>query len=256
MKICVFCGKEIKPDEKWTTVATDHEIAYAHYECYKEAEKEFKTRKYLRGEPITWEQFMKEKMAKSKKEEKTYIEELEEKLSKAGLDYIFEEVKKEKSEITFSLPKTIFTLQDVTVITRYLKSRGYEVHYESKANEFYIVARKEVEKKKILEVPGKVNFIPMFTIGFRALPADKQAEMLRVAYRYINPKTDFIVFDPEAKEISYEDEGRTLRYPMPGIPETCYAKLDDFGSPEILSREIGYKVNTRYVVTFMLASEY
>ena len=45
-------------------------------------------------------------------------------------------------------------------------------------------------------------------------------------------------------------------YYMPQLPKKVYVKMDDYGSPEILSKQLGTKVNARYVITFMLAEEY
>ncbi|RLF38194.1 MAG: hypothetical protein DRN03_00330 [Thermoplasmata archaeon] len=98
--------------------------------------------------------------------------------------------------------------------------------------------------------------ISLFTVGFRSLPSDIQTEIIKKAMEKISPKTDFIVFRNEPGEDHYEDEGRTYVYYMPNLPKKVYVKLDDFGSPEILSEQLGTKVNTRYVVTFMLAEEY
>ena len=67
---------------------------------------------------------------------------------------------------------------------------------------------------------------------------------------------DFIVFDPNSKTRNFEDEKRTLRIPMPSIPGKVYAKLDDYGSKETLSEQVGHKVNTQFVVTFMMAEDY
>jgi len=102
-----------------------------------------------------------------------------------------------------------------------------------------------------------VDAIPLFTIGFRSeIPADLQAEIIKKTYAKISPETDFIVFRNEAGEDHYEDEGRTYVYYMPQLPKKVYVKMDDYGSPEILSKQLGSKVNARYVITFMLAEEY
>jgi len=102
-----------------------------------------------------------------------------------------------------------------------------------------------------------INAITLFTIGFRKeVPEGIKEEIIMKTLKKINPKTDFIVFDPNAEKEKYEDERRTLRIPMPGLKKKVYAKLDDYGSPELLSRDVGFPVDTQYVVTFMLAEEY
>ncbi len=103
--------------------------------------------------------------------------------------------------------------------------------------------------------------VVLTTPGFRSLPVELQQMMIRTAMAKISPRTDMIVFDPSVdpdapiKE-TYEDEGRTLRIPVSGLEKKVYAKLDDFHSPEILSRELGHVVNTQYTLTLMLADEY
>ena len=68
---------------------------------------------------------------------------------------------------------------------------------------------------------------------------------------------NFIVFDPSINAVrKLEDQRRTLRIPYVGLPAKVYVKLDDYGSAEELSRHVGYKVNTQFVVTFMMAEDY
>ena len=100
MKVCVFCGKEIKPGEAWTEDPPGSGN-YWHSECHYKALREW-LEKYKKGETVLgWKGWIEHVILERgyRPRKKTYIEELEEKLSKAGLDYIFEEVKKEKSEI-------------------------------------------------------------------------------------------------------------------------------------------------------------
>jgi len=89
------------------------------------------------------------------------------------------------------------------------------------------------------------------------LDSDLQADIMEKGLARINPKTDFIVFNPEAEEEEerIEDEGRSVIYPSQAKVKV-YAKLDDFGSPEALSENCGFTVHTPYAVTFMLAEEY
>lgn len=99
--------------------------------------------------------------------------------------------------------------------------------------------------------------IILSTIGFRTeIPSDLQAKIIKKALAKISPKTDFIVFRNELGTSHYEDEGRTYVYYMPKLPKKVYVKLEDYGSPEILSEQLGYKVDTQYIITFMLAEEY
>ena len=101
-----------------------------------------------------------------------------------------------------------------------------------------------------------MNKVIMRTQGFiHDIPSEKQGEIMTIALSKINPKTDWVVFKKEAKKEHLEDEGRTLVVPM-DIPKNVYAILDDYGDVEILSNNLGHKVNTKYVVTFLLAEEY
>jgi len=104
------------------------------------------------------------------------------------------------------------------------------------------------------------------TSGFLGIDADERAIMMEVALREVGSKgknkyeeliPDFIIFDPDpdAKK-EYQDDDRSLKIPMKTIPEKVYAKLDDYGSAETLSEQVGHKVQTKYVLTFMLAQEY
>ena len=104
------------------------------------------------------------------------------------------------------------------------------------------------------------------TSGFLEIDEEERATMMEIALRAVGSKgknkydeliPDFIIFDPspDAKK-GYEDDERSLRIPIKTIPEKVYAKLDNYGSAEILSEQVGHKVNTKYVLTFMLAQEY
>lgn len=101
---------------------------------------------------------------------------------------------------------------------------------------------------------------PMFMVltrGFHGLPEDIGGDILLRGMAEIKPENpDFIVFDPEAKKTEFEDDGRTLHVAYPRLETKIYAKLDDYGSKEALSENVGRKVNTQYAVTFLLAEEY
>jgi len=90
------------------------------------------------------------------------------------------------------------------------------------------------------------------------IPKDEQAIIYMVAQSKITPKTDFLVFDPLSNENHpvMEDQGRTMRLPMKTIPTKVYAKLDDYGSAETLSEQVGHQVKTQYALTLMLAEDY
>ena len=69
---------------------------------------------------------------------------------------------------------------------------------------------------------------------------------------------DFLVFDPHLLGVTekWEDEGRTLRIAMPGLPGTVYVKADNYGSLEILSEQRGHEVTTPYLITIMMAEDW
>jgi len=95
------------------------------------------------------------------------------------------------------------------------------------------------------------------TSGFLSdIPEEERAILLGEAIRNISRRTDFIVFDSEAKSRGFEDDGRSLRIPIKTMPKKCYAKLDDYGSAEELSNQVGHPVTTQYVLTLMLAEDY
>ena len=103
------------------------------------------------------------------------------------------------------------------------------------------------------------GFIILKTVSFSALDPDVQAELMRIALTKINTMRNWIVFDPETETEKIEDEGRTLRVPFRAVPERVYVILEDYGSPEALARELGREIpvpGVRYLVTFLLASEY
>lgn len=106
----------------------------------------------------------------------------------------------------------------------------------------------------------KDRFFLVQTSNFmNTIPIEAAMKMLAITLSRIKPEgegQDFIVFDPNAEEEKTEDGGRSLRIPISGFV-TCYAKLDDYGSVETLREETGDQtVNTRYVVTLMLAEDY
>jgi hypothetical protein len=67
---------------------------------------------------------------------------------------------------------------------------------------------------------------------------------------------DFIVFDPNIGGEKYEDEGRSYHLSAPWLEKKVYVKLDDYGTKENLSENIGFPVNTQFVATLMLPEDY
>ena len=103
------------------------------------------------------------------------------------------------------------------------------------------------------------NMYIVATPGFlNEIPQEKQAIIFTLTTNQITPKCDFFVFDPNTTKtkIEYQDDGRTMYFPMKTIPKKVYAKLDDYGSKEALSDSVGHRVQTRYTLTFMLAEDY
>jgi hypothetical protein len=88
------------------------------------------------------------------------------------------------------------------------------------------------------------------------IPKDKQAVIYTLATTNISPQTDFIVFDPNTTSRKYEDQGRTMTLGMPSLKHKVYAKLDNYGSKEELSQQVGHPVKTQYALTIMLADDY
>jgi len=107
-------------------------------------------------------------------------------------------------------------------------------------------------------------YVIMRTRGFIAdIEPDLQAKIMHYALRRIKPqKPNWVVFYPEGegKKEHLEDEGRTLITTMKGLAKKVYVILDDFGSVKALKENMGKyappDLNTRYVVTFLLAEEY
>lgn len=101
------------------------------------------------------------------------------------------------------------------------------------------------------------NYFMVMTRGFQALPAEIGGDILAKGMAWIRPeKPDMIAFDPKREKTETEDDGRTLIVAYPELEEKVYVKLDDYGSKEFLSENVGQKLDTQYAVTFMLAGEY
>ncbi len=102
------------------------------------------------------------------------------------------------------------------------------------------------------------NYFMVMTAGFGRLEPVMASDIIRQGMAQIKPEPDtsMIVFDPEQKTTETEDGGRILHVAYPRLETKVYAKLDDYGSKEFLSENVGYPVNTQYMVTFLLAEEY
>lgn len=102
------------------------------------------------------------------------------------------------------------------------------------------------------------GYFMVITQGFSGLPDDLRGDIIAKGMAAIKPEPDtsMIVFDPEQKKTVTEDGGRTLHVAYPRLETKVYAKLDDYGSKEFLSENVGRPVNTQYMVTFLLAEEY
>jgi len=106
----------------------------------------------------------------------------------------------------------------------------------------------------------ETGFLIILTSNFQfTIPPEVAGEIIKQTMQTIRPEgkgQDFIVFDPQAKELRVEDEGRTMIIPTKA-EDKCYAKLDDFGSVEALREDAGMpELNTQYAVTIMLAEDY
>ena len=108
-----------------------------------------------------------------------------------------------------------------------------------------------------------MSFVLMQTRGFQSeIPEDVRGRIICYALRHIKvEKPNWVVFYPDGGVKEHiEDEGRTLITSMQGLTKKVYAILDNFGSVEALKENMGRyappNLNTRYVVTFLLAEEY
>ncbi|MGC9778589.1 MAG: hypothetical protein HZR80_05050 [Candidatus Heimdallarchaeota archaeon] len=85
--------------------------------------------------------------------------------------------------------------------------------------------------------------------------------MLDITKQKMVGSVTWVVFCPIAKKCTFEDEGRTCKFPLKwltkDINETIYAILDDFGSVEALQKNAGNPfITTQYVLTILFAHEY
>ena len=112
-----------------------------------------------------------------------------------------------------------------------------------------------------------MNFMIVRTIGFISkLSEDAQIAIMKYALARINPKTNWVIFDPNCEQDRLEDEGRTLRVGMKhlNLKKKVYAILDDFGEPSEwdkmyepeITESLRKAPNCRYTITFLLGEEY
>lgn len=101
------------------------------------------------------------------------------------------------------------------------------------------------------------NYFMVMTQGFSGLPDAIGSDIIAKGMAAIKPDNpDMVVFDPKQANTELEDGGRTLHIAYPELETKVYAKLDDYGSKEFLSENVGRPLNTQYMVTFLLAEEY
>jgi len=86
-------------------------------------------------------------------------------------------------------------------------------------------------------------------------------KMVEIAKQKLIGKVSWVVFSPDAKKCHFEDEGRTVKFPLKwlsqDITKTIYAILDDFGSVEALQKSANDSfIDTQYVLTILFAEEY
>jgi len=99
-----------------------------------------------------------------------------------------------------------------------------------------------------------------------SISPENQMKIFKIAHEKLGCKgeteygecaPDFLIFDPTERFFEKEeDDGRSLHIGFPGLESKVYVKLDDYGSRENLSENIGYPVDTRFLKTFMLSEDY
>lgn len=101
------------------------------------------------------------------------------------------------------------------------------------------------------------NYFMVLTRGFGDLPGEIAGDIMGRGMSAIKPdEPTMVVFDPGHTKTGFEDGGRTLHVAYPRLDTKVYVKLDDYGSKEFLSENVGRNLNTQYMVTFLLAEEY
>lgn len=86
-------------------------------------------------------------------------------------------------------------------------------------------------------------------------------KVLTIAKQKLVGKVTWVVFSPEAKKCEYQDQGRTVLFPLSWLSQEMtkkiYVILDDYGSVEALRKSANDSfVSTQYVLTILFAEEY
>ena len=85
--------------------------------------------------------------------------------------------------------------------------------------------------------------------------------MLEIAKEKLVGKVTWVVFSPDEKKCEYQDQGRTVLFPLRWLSQEMtkkiYVILDDYGSVEALRRSANDSfIDTQYVLTILFAEEY
>ncbi|MCE7743507.1 MAG: hypothetical protein GPJ52_00065 [Candidatus Heimdallarchaeota archaeon] len=86
-------------------------------------------------------------------------------------------------------------------------------------------------------------------------------KVLEIAKQKLVGKVTWVVFSQETKKCEYQDQGRTVLFPLKWLSQEVtkkiYVILDDYGSVEALRKSANDSfINTQYVLTILYAEEY
>ena len=83
------------------------------------------------------------------------------------------------------------------------------------------------------------------------------AKMIKIALEKMKPEgPEFINFSKYADKETFDDGGFTLRVPIPDLPEdNVYAILENHGTAEMASAQVGQKVDSPYIIVLCFPSE-
>jgi len=79
---------------------------------------------------------------------------------------------------------------------------------------------------------------------YELLPEEIRSYIQATCMKHMGDEQKHFIFDPNAKEIAREDE--TVTFPLKDSPKRVNAYLDDYGSIEALSQEVGFTANTQF----------
>jgi len=108
----------------------------------------------------------------------------------------------------------------------------------------------------------KQDFLVILTRGISVtVPPEVVLQLVTIAKQKLTGSVSWVVFCPLVKKWSFEDEGRTCRFPLQlvtkEIKDTIYAILDDYGSVEALRKSSGNPfISTKCVLTLLFSHEY